>query len=283
MRKTLENIVKKAKNSVGKAASMLALGTLLFGYEPEAKSDVIFSMDAKNSINVKTRAVTENSFLDIFVYADNTTENNSTLGTEWTLEAPADITHFSTSQPRPYINNSQTGGETNDFFYPNPMSSTNSNGLQKSMRYVNSSQGPFQKKGWVGKFSFYIPDNGQLGKRVFRVSETKAVSANGESQISRGSSMTIEIIPSYDILTNAPIILEDLNYAPNTICKVPYLHVTKFRRQLVIDASGDSRNWAPIFTNNSYSTEFNRWDPFDFIDKDAENMDKRFYRARTID
>jgi|GEM_PF-5254763 len=302
MKNSLEKILGFAKKSLAAAGLLASLAS----YSPKANGDVIFSMESGNTRDILRVWDTNSNILKLFVNADNTEENKPTSEVQWKVEYPSDFTLFSIKQPSPYIENCINGDgceEDKDFFYPYPMPSmnnpSNSVSLEKSTRATKTVTdfngntyrfGPEKKQGRVAIFYFQIPQginldtsigtNGlKVAYRKFKITNTKSYATDGTEQPSQGSEMTVMFVPSYNLLNTNAFILQDKNFG------IPNIHVTPFSKQLCLEVSRDSqnKNWTPIFTNSFYSTEYNLWMSFDFMDKNATNHQKNIYRARSLD
>ena len=298
MKRTLENLVKKAKDSFSKVGAILGLGASLLSSPStyDANGEVVFTMEAKNTIDIPKRVSIPYNILKVFVSADNTTETEATSGLEWQIVPPESVKLWGNVIPDPYVNNNQERGETNDFFYPFPMSSSSNHIsgygiLDKSYRFTKLQSenpqsaslrtGPKQKKGWAGLYYFDIPKNISIGPKKFKIINTSSYDLNGNIQPSQGTEMTILIIPDYEVLKRAPIILPI-----DMVNGIPHIGVTDFSKQLCLEASSDFVNWKELIRNKRFIIpnfpNYEYWQSIEFDDKDATNHSKRFYRARTF-
>ena len=296
MKRTLDALVHKAKNAFGKAknlASMLSYplalaGALSFSSPAvtETKGEVEITIESRNSVYYMQSCWEPRvNLLSLYVYADNTTETNSTIGLKWDMEAPMNFHLIGMLKKGDYVGSN--GVSTNEDFFCNfPMDQNhnlNEISLTNNNRFVKSSEGPKQKKGLIGIFGFLSTSNEDgsfpLGPRRFKITNVKAYDQNGNLQSATDCNLTVQIIKNFGDLTNAPIIIQDINQG------YVDLQVTHAKSQQVIEATDNilqNGAWTSIYTNTNYYPQYvTPWAPFKFRDRDARNHTQRFYRVRT--
>ncbi|MDP3881750.1 MAG: hypothetical protein Q8Q31_02630 [Nanoarchaeota archaeon] len=296
--KLASSISKKAKT----ALSSLALGAaLLSPYAiPNANADVVLTMESRNLNNYPKRFWMPNrQTLKIFVYADNTSQTEGTSGVEWELKAPPQFEYVGFRKPDPYVtlSSSEPHTATNDFFNPKPMdSSANyvSSPGQKNCRLTedvnrlsgtgSTSRPPVENnRGWLGIYYFKIPTDCPYGDYQFEIKNVRAEGADGEPQIAKGTKMTVRVMQDARSLylspTDRPAMLINYNNG------IPYIHISENSNQLQLEASSNLENWQILKVNDSQNTPGVKpyWNPFDFVDRDAPNHEKRFYRVKSIE
>ncbi len=300
MRKTLESMFNTAKSYVKKTAGVLvAASVLAVAPQPEVKGDVYLTLEPQNGIGFLAHYVSKDTIaFDLHIYADNTTEKDPTASVEFKIKVPSCVEDPRALLMDPYVNYYSDfvipPSPSRDFFYPNPLN-PNANyvwpdGSKRSILLSSVTpqstptqlQGVQKKKGFLGIVTYTIKPNTPLGKYQFEITGV-AKKSNGAEQPTKGSIVTIEKITSESVLDKAPILIQDLNYAPGTTNKVPYLHVSYFNgnNNLVqLQSSSNLATWKTIAQSPIYSDYLvtNLTIPYTFIDKDAEKESKRFYR-----
>ena len=297
----LETILSGAKRYAQKTAVALGAAASIASFQPQsANADVYFTVEPKNAVGVPQHIFDRSPCqIKLYIYADNTTEQDPTATVEFKVNAPKCITFEGPYRMDPYISHYndlvEKPSPTRDFFYPLPLNS-NANyvrlsGAKRSIAgpttasFPSTLQGVSKKKGLVGMVSLYLNENTPPGDYQFEITGT-ARKSDGSLQPSKGAVSTIRVVPNYTISDQHPVVIQDMNYAPGTLRKVPHLRVSHIngKSPIQIQSSTDLKTWSTlgkskIYTGN-YSEEVDEdaWLPFTFVDTEANLLDKRFYR-----
>ncbi|MBM3233286.1 hypothetical protein FJZ18_03930 [Candidatus Pacearchaeota archaeon] len=304
MKKTLESLIRRAKDAVKKTATALgataAIATATT-FPQQANADVYLTMESQNGLGLQLPHSSKNNpGVDIHIYADNTTESDSTGSIEITsLKAPPCFEYWGAFIMDPYVNYYDDliipPSPSRDFFYPKPLKhGENYIGPIKGKRSVDLSntslsplslaqKGVINKKGLIGIISYGLKSDTPTGKYQFEI-QGIAKRPNGTIQQTKGSIFTINIVQDKDYFDKTPLLTQDMNYAPGTTKKVPILRVSGYKKPVQLQASSDLKTWQTIATSpfsiKDYVPEQERdiWAAFNHVDKEAEKYPARFYR-----
>lgn len=298
MKKTLENLIGGAKKYAKKTAVAIGLLGALASYQPqEVKGDVYLTMEPQNGIGFLLHNIAQTTpAFDLHIYADNTTEIDPTAELEFKIKAPSCVEDPRSYIMDPYVNSYDDllipPSKSRDFFYPKSLNlQANYVWPAGSKRSIAMSaispqsplQGVRQRKGLVGIIRYTLKEGTPLGKYPFEITGI-AKKSSGTEQPTKGSVVTLNVVPNYNYFDNIPLFHQDVNYTIGTSKKVPHFHISSFKKQVQVQTSPDLKDWttitkSPINVRDYLSNlEENQWAAFDFIDKDAEFADKRFYR-----
>ena len=299
------NATKKAKTSL----SSIALGTALLASPPttqDANAEVLFTMDSWNGAAFPSRIWAQNrQMLQLIVYAENTSPTQKVSGLQWEIKMPEELEYLGRVAPNPYlyITDSHPETRTNDFFYPKPMDPSSNYTAHphgqtkwpagKNVRFTKqgSTRPPVEKtKGWIGMYYVEIPLDCPLANYTFHVLNPKAFNPQGEPIPTRGTQMTIKVVPDkweYYATNKFELIQDtDTNGEDNYLYLPPYDALPNEKR-IRIKATSDFKNWDNLATNEIIMLvppDVPYYAPLHYIDKGVrEKHSMRFYIPEVIE